>query len=154
MKLPALFSFILLATTSASQDWSAYGGGPEQIRYSTLKQINRQNVSRLKVAWTFDSGDAFPGSEMQCNPLVIDGVLFATTPKVTVIALDADTGKLLWRFDPNPGQPVVSKMRNRGLTYWSDGKERRIFVAVRQYLYALDAKTGESVFKIDLRDDL
>lgn len=149
----------------SSHDWASYGGGPDQIRYSTLLQINRDNVSRLKIAWTFDSGDAYPGSEMQCNPIVVNGVLFATTPKVNVIALDAASGKLLWRFDPNSdrqvnGQQVVGKMRNRGVTYWSDGKQQRIFVAVRQYLYALDAKTGELISgfgsggHIDLRDDL
>src|SRR5213594_226174 len=86
------------------KDWSMYGGGQENTRYSSLKQINRKNVGNLKVAWTFDSGDAYPGSEMQCNPLVVNGVLYATTPKVNVIALNAATGKLLWRFDPHQGR--------------------------------------------------
>src|SRR6267143_5437992 len=123
----------------AGKDWSTYGGGPESIRYSSLKQINRRNVRTLKVAWTFDSGDAYPGSEMQCNPLVVNGVLYATTPKVNVIALNAATGKLLWRFDPHEGRKVLGKMGNRGVTYWSDGKQERIFVAVRQFLYSLNA---------------
>ena len=80
------------------------------------------------MAWSFDAGDAYPGSEMECNPLVIDGVLYFTTPKVNVIALDAATGKLIWRFDPNvdPKDPshktrVLGKMRSRGVAYWSDG---------------------------------
>src|ERR1700758_5669192 len=97
------------------RDWKVYGGGPENIRYSKLDQINRGNVGRLQVAWTYDTGDAFPGSEMQCNPIVIDGVLYATTPRLRVIALDAATGKLLWSFDPNEGKKVVGKSRNRGL---------------------------------------
>ena len=59
------------------REWRAYGGGPENIQYSSLDQINRENVHRLKVAWSFDTGDAYSGSEMQCNPIVIDGVLFA-----------------------------------------------------------------------------
>src|SRR5712692_3474636 len=144
----------------ARKDWSIYGGGAESTRYSSLKQIDRKNVGNLKVAWTFDTGDAYPGSEMQCNPLVVNGVLYATTPKVNVIALDAATGKLLWRFDPHQGRKVLGKMRNRGITYWSDGKQERIFVAVRQFLYSLDAKSGKPVAafgnsgRIDLRENL
>jgi quinoprotein glucose dehydrogenase len=141
-------------------EWPVYNGGPEGTHYSKLAQINRQNVSRLKVAWTFDAGDAFPGSEVECNPIIVNGVLYATTPKVNVIALDAATGKPLWRFDPNQGMKVVSKMRSRGVAYWSDGQDARIFVTVRQYIYALDAHSGKPVDsfgeagRIDLRDDL
>src|SRR5438067_709891 len=142
--------------------WTAYGGGTDNIHYSTLKQINRKNVSRLQVAWTFDSGDAFTQSEMECNPIVVDGVLFATTPKLRVIALDAATGKLKWAFDPNQGHRVIGKMRNRGVTYWDGGPEghKRIFVAARQNLYALDAETGQPIPEfgdgghIDVRRDL
>src|SRR5262249_4835164 len=118
------------------------------------------NVKSVEVAWTFDSGDAYAGSEMQCNPLVIDGVLYATTPKVDVIALDAATGALKWRFDPHQGRKVLTKMRNRGVTYWSDGTRAHVFVAVRQWLYSLDAATGQpdSAFgtggRIDLRKGL
>jgi quinoprotein glucose dehydrogenase len=142
------------------QEWTVYSGGPESIRYSKLTQINRDNVNRLQVAWTFDSGDSFPVSENECNPIVVNGVLYATTPKINVVALDAATGKLLWRFDPNVGMRVVGKMRSRGVTYWSNGKEKRVFVAVRQYLYSLDAQTGKPVGdfgdagRIDLRDNL
>ncbi len=142
--------------------WSAFGGGPDNIHYSTLKQINRKNVSRLQVAWTFDSGDAFRGSEMECNPVVAAGILYATTPKLRVIALNAATGELKWSFDPNEGHGVLSKMRNRGVTYWDGGTNAgpRIFFAARQYLYALDAVTGRPISsfgdsgRIDLRRDL
>ena len=150
---------------NGSRDWSAYGGGPENTHYSTLAQINRENVSRLQVAWTFDTGDSFPGSEMECNPIIVRGVLYATSPKNNVVALDAATGKLRWRFDPNQGRKVIGKLRNRGVTYWAKendatGNDRRIFFAARQYLYALDADTGRIVQsfgaggRIDLRDDL
>lgn len=148
------------STESNRREWSVYGGGPDSIRYSSLEQINRENVKRLQVAWIFDSGDAFPESEMQCNPIVVNEVLYATTPKLNVVALDAAIGKLLWRFDPNQGRKVFEKMRNRGVTYWADGKDQRIFIAVRQFLYSLDAKTGKPVHAfgdsghIDLRDDL
>ena len=148
------------AQTSKAIEWPSYGGGFDNIRYSSLTQINRKNVSRLQVAWKFDSGDAFPGSELQCNPIVVNGVLYATTPKINVVALDAGTGNLLWRFDPNAGQRVIGKMRNRGVTYWTNGTEGRIFVAVRQFLYSLDSKTGKpdphfgTEGHLDLRDDL
>jgi quinoprotein glucose dehydrogenase len=141
-------------------EWTVYSGNPESTHYSPLSQINRDNVKRLHVAWTFDSGDSFPGSENECNPIIVNGVLYATTPTVNVVALEAATGKLMWRFDPNVGLHVVGKMRNRGVTYWSDGEDQRIFVAVRNYLYALNARTGKPVEtfgmsgKIDLRDDL
>ena len=146
--------------TKACCDWPSYGGGPKSIRYSPLKLINTANVKHLKVAWTFDTGDAFRGSEFQCNPLIVDGVLYATTPKAKLVALDAATGKLLWRFDPNQGQEVVFKVRNRGVSYWSDGSEARIYTALRQYLYSIDARTGKPDPKfgdngrIDLRDHL
>jgi quinoprotein glucose dehydrogenase len=145
---------------NGNADWPAYGGGLDDIRYSPLKQINRKNVTALQVAWTVDTGDGFRGSELECNPLIINGVLYATTPKVNVIALDAATGKLIWRFDPSNGKPVIFKMRNRGVSYWSDGQNSRIYVGFRQYLYSLDAKTGQPDPKfgrdgrIDLRDHL
>src|SRR6266571_3087066 len=149
-----------LPQSGAGKDWPIYLGDPENTHYSSLTQINRKNVKDLKVAWTFETGDAFPRSEMQCNPLVVNGVLYATTPKVNVIALNAASGKLLWRFDPNQGRKVLGTMRNRGITYWSDGKQERIFVTARQYLYSLDAKTGKPVGsfgaegRIDLRENL
>src|SRR6476661_11288096 len=84
-----------------TSDWPVYGGNTDNTHYSRLNQITPANVSRLKVAWTFATGDEFSGSEMQANPIVIDGVLYATTPKMHVFALDAATGKTRWRFDPN-----------------------------------------------------
>lgn len=130
---------------SGYRDWRIYGGGSENIRYSTLDQIDRTNVHRLQVAWTFDTGDAFEGSEMQCNPIVVDGVFYATSPRLNVIALDAATGEPIWRFDPHEGEQVRRRYRNRGVTYWGDGDERRIFVVVDHDLYALDVRTGRPV---------
>ena len=170
----AVLLFLQVGSTGISQtvpspdvQWPVYHGAPEGTHYSSLKQINRENVSRLQVAWTFDAGDAYPNSEMECNPLVVNNVLYFTTPKVNVIALEAATGKLIWRFDPNvdPTDPahkirVMGKMRSRGVAYWTDGNEQRIFVTARQYLYSLDAKTGkpDAAFgesgRIDLRKDL
>ena len=74
--------------------------------------------------------------------------------KLRVIALDAGTGKLRWQFDPNSAREVIGKSRNRGLTYWESGGDRRVFVVAREYLYALDAGTGNPVWKVDLREGL
>jgi quinoprotein glucose dehydrogenase len=154
------FTIIVLCVVAASFADAAPGAG--NAHYSTLTQINRDNVSRLQVVWRFDSHDEFPGSEIECHPIVIDGVLFATTPKLRVVALDASNGRLKWSFDPNQGHRVLSKMRNRGLAYWraADGSDQRIYVAARQYMYALDARTGQPVKgfgdngRIDLSSDL
>jgi quinoprotein glucose dehydrogenase len=154
------FTLSLVLAGNGERDWPAYGGSNEQTHFSALKQINRENVNKLQVAWTFDSGDAFPGSEMQCNPLIVDGQLYATTPKLRVIALDAATGKLIWAFDPNEGNKVAGKVRSRGLSYWTDGIEKRVFVTARQHLYALDARSGKPIAsfgdggRIDLRENL
>lgn len=142
------------------RDWPSYGGGLKDIRYSSLAQINRENVKHLRVAWTFDTHDGFRGSEFECNPLIVHDVLYAVTPKGNVVALNAANGKLLWLFDPSNGRKVVFKMRNRGVGYWSDGRQSRIYVAFRQYLYSLDAKTGQpdpnfgDQGRIDLRKHL
>src|SRR5580700_10623980 len=130
---------LLLASIATAQEtgWPTYGGNAEGTRYSALKQIHRGNVAQLKVAWTYDTGDAFPESEMECQPIVVDGILYATTPKLRLIALDAATGKLRWSFDTSTGEKVIGKSRNRGVTYWADGKDKRIFVVARNYLYAV-----------------
>jgi quinoprotein glucose dehydrogenase len=150
---------IAASTTGAAQDWPVVNG-PGATHYSKLTQIDRKNVGRLQRAWQFDSGDEFKGSELECNPIVLDGVLYATTPKLRVIALNAATGKLLWAFDAHHGHPVTAKQRNRGLTYWGDGEDRRLFVGIDHYLYALSARTGEPIptfgkeGRIDLLDGL
>jgi quinoprotein glucose dehydrogenase len=145
---------------SGHNGWSVFGGGPDNIHYSTLSQINRDNVQGLHVAWSYDTGDAHSGSEMECNPIIVHGILYATTPRLRVIALDAATGKLKWSFDPNPAEKSAEKFRNRGVTYWEDGDQRRVFYVLRQYLYALDAVTGKPVAgfgdagRMDLREGL
>jgi quinoprotein glucose dehydrogenase len=142
------------------RDWSVVAGGQDSIRYSSLDQINHKNVHKLKQLWRFDSNDQYEGSEMQCNPIVIDGVLYATTPRLRVIALDATTGRLLWDFDARRGRQVRGSQRTRGLAYWSEGGDRRLFLGIDEYLYSLDASNGKPVEsfghrgRISLRDGL
>jgi len=148
------------AKAGSPDDWPIVNGGADSIHYSALDQINRTNAKDLQIAWSYDSGDAFPGSELECNPIVVDGTLYAVSPKQTIFALDAANGKPRWSFDPNAGQKVLGKLRSRGVTYWTDGTHPRIFAAVRHYLYALDAITGQPIQefgksgRVDLREGL
>jgi len=127
----------------AGRDWKTTGGDPGNSRYSALDQINRGNVGSLRVAWTYHTGDAPAGnSQIQATPIVIDGVLYMTTPALAVVALRAESGKLIWRFDPFRNR-VRETHANRGVVYWASGAERRIFFSAGRRLYALDAATGE-----------
>jgi quinoprotein glucose dehydrogenase len=151
-----LLLLTLLAASVTNSDWPYYGGGPEQNRYSTRTQITPANVRSLGVAWTYDTKDAFEGSEMQCQPVVAHGVLYATSPKLRVFALNAATGALIWSFDTNEDAKTRTRTRIRGLMYWERGEDRRIYFASRHWLYALDAKSGKPItsFGLDGRIDL
>jgi quinoprotein glucose dehydrogenase len=134
-------------------EWPAYGGNPEQTRYSPLTQINTRNVRRLAVAWTYDTGET---GGLQTQPLVVGGVLYGYTPTHKTFALRAATGEHLWTFDSG----IVGRGANRGLMYWSAAGDARVYAAVDQYLYALDARTGKPIEsfadngRIDLRRGL
>ncbi len=133
---------------SAGSDWRVYGGDAATTRYSPLDQINRSNVSKLKVAWTYRTGDARdrPRTTIECTPLVVDGVMFLTTALLKVCALDAATGKSLWSFDPFGGAEYTKPRGvNRGVTYWAKGQDRRIFFVAGSRLHALNAKTGKPI---------
>ena len=120
-----LLLLALLAALVSNSDWPHYGGGPEQNRYSTLTQITPANVRSLRVAWTYDTNDAFKGSEMQCQPVVAHGILYATSPKLRVFALNAATGALIWSFDTNQDAKTLTRTRIRGLMYWERAEDRR-----------------------------
>ncbi len=172
---------------ASTHDWPIYGGTPDNNRYSPLNQINRNNVQQLEVAWTYDTGES---GGLQSSPIIVDGVLYGLTPSEKVLALNAATGNLLWKFDSG----VKGTQPDRGLAYWAeepkpskknsestkkDSKssdsespdsqspasefhknDRRILVAVMNFVYALDAATGQPISsfgkdgRIDLREDL
>ena len=141
------------SNVSQEHDWPVYGGAPENNHYSSLAQINRGNVKQLGVAWSFDTGEE---GGLQTSPIVVNGVLYGITPTQRVFALDAATGKLLWKFDSG----IKGTQPDRGLAYWSDGKSGRVLVGVLNFLYALDAATGKPIptfgkqGRIDLRENL
>jgi len=134
----------LAAAAPDSSEWRYYAGDAGASRYSPLDVIKRSNVSRLKVAWVHKTGDAQqrPATTMECTPIVANGLLYLTSARLQIQALNAATGQPVWNFNPLAGSrraPGVS----RGVTYFEDGKDRRIFATIQDKLYSLDAKTGE-----------
>jgi quinoprotein glucose dehydrogenase len=151
------------AAPLAPEEWPAYGRDPGGMRYSPLSEINRENVNQLKVAWVFHTGDISDGkgrqkrSGFETTPILVDGKLFLTTPFNRVIALDPETGKQIWAYDPkteltwNYGDGLI----NRGVSTWpgltsseppviGSRAGRRVFEATLDArLIALDARTGE-----------
>jgi quinoprotein glucose dehydrogenase len=146
-----VFCLALFVFPAAAQDWKHYGADSGGTKHSSLKQINRGNVSKLKVAWKYHTGDVSDGktlpvrSAFETTPLLVDGVLYLTTPFARVIALDPDTGRELWAFDPKfDRERPYNLYVNRGAAYWTDGKEKRLFVGTLDgFLWALDARTGK-----------
>jgi quinoprotein glucose dehydrogenase len=130
------------ASSPANIDWPAYLGDKGRSLYSSLQQINRSNVAQLKVAWTYETGDK---GEYQANNLVVAGTLYTASPTRKVIALDAATGRELWKWDAQSERPGVGGGRQRGLVFWQNetGGEHRLFTAVGNHLYALDPKSGQ-----------
>lgn len=129
--------------------WKARGGGNESIRYSSLAQIDTTNVDQLEVAWSYRSGDADTArnSQIQSNPIIIDGTLYATSPRLKLLALDAATGAERWVFNPFPDTAEINHglNNNRGVTWWQDGSDRRILYAAGSRLYAVNVENGRSV---------
>ena len=136
------------ASENASINWGHYGGSPGATRYSPLDQIDRSNVGELKVAWTHSTGDSRqrPATKIECTPIVVDGRMYITTAQLQVRALDAVSGKMLWNFDPYEGMTMRrSKGVNRGVCYWADGDDRRIFMSALKNMFCLNADTGKLV---------
>ena len=126
---------------STGKNWPAYGGNKAGNRYSPLGQITRDNVKNLEVAWMYDAGNTQRG-DIQCQPIVIDGILYGTTPDLQLFALDAGSGRQVWRFAPPAGD---RPNHNRGVAYWESGADKRILYTVGSGLYAVNAATGKLV---------
>lgn len=141
------------ASSPVTQDWPVYGGDPSGNRYSPLKQINRETVKGLRLAWRVDVGK---DGGLQTSPLIVGRTMYIYSPAQKVIALDAATGKEIWSFDA--GMPAAQP--NRGFSYWADGRESILFAGVMDHLFALNPATGKPLSqfgdggKIDLRRDL
>jgi quinoprotein glucose dehydrogenase len=142
-----IWSCIGIFGCSSKQDpytiWETYQGDPGSNQYSSLGQINKGNVDQLKVAWVYQTGDSLgQQSQIQCNPIIVDDILYATSPAIKLIALHAATGELLWEFDPALD---FSPHVNRGVTYWESGNDKRILFTAGSLLFAIDAITGKPV---------
>lgn len=159
-----LLILLLVSTTarSASHNWPAYLGDKGSSHYSTLRQVNVRNVQRLEQAWVYQAGRADPNgrSQIQCNPLVVDGTLYGTSPDLQLFALDAATGVEKWRFNPAALPGLRTSGVNRGLSFWSQGSTQRLFYANDHYLHAVDPATGQRIptfsqgGSLDLKADL
>ncbi|WP_028666555.1 outer membrane protein assembly factor BamB family protein [Runella zeae] len=137
-------------------DWPEYNGDGARSHYSPLTQINKDNVGKLKIAWSYASGGADTlqnRTQMQCNPIIIDGVLYGVSANTQAFAVEAATGKELWKTDFTDNGGTTS----RGVTYWEEGADKRIFFGAGRWLYALNANSGKLVEgfgdkgKIDLK---
>ncbi|KAA9130502.1 PQQ-binding-like beta-propeller repeat protein [Marinihelvus fidelis] len=146
--------------------WREYGGGPSQVQYSSLDQVNRDNVHDLEVAWVYDSGDVdseereyHAKRRLHHTPIVLGDLIYGVSPALRVFALNAATGELAWEREPTlaPGEKSLGGVFIRGLMQWQG---RRILYTAGHYLYALDAATGEPVSgfgesgRVDLREGL
>jgi quinoprotein glucose dehydrogenase len=152
------------AQSTADRTWSVYKADEGSTNYSPLTQITPANVNQLQLGWTFALQDKKPGTQpakSECNPIIVDGVLYATSANQGAYAINAATGKQIWSFDPLNGKDGTEV--NRGLTYWENGKDKRILMSADNHLIALDAISGKLVsgfgnggkvdLKVGLRDD-
>src|SRR4051812_36743980 len=125
--------------TAASSNWPEYLGGPDRNHYSKLNQINASNVKQLKVAWQYHTLDS---GQIQCNPIIVNGILYGMTATTQPFAVDAATGQEKWHKEKSPDDRLSS---SRGLVYWENGDDKRILYTKGPWLYALDALTGAKI---------
>ena len=125
----------------ANADWAEYNGDASRSHFSELEQINKENLGHLKLAWSYSSGGADTTgnrSQIQCNPIVINGVLYGVSADIQAFAIDAATGKELWKTNvPDNGGTL-----SRGVTYFADSVSKRIFFGAGKWLYAIDATSS------------
>ena len=141
-------------TNNEYTTWSSYLGDSGRSHYSTLSQITKENVTRLKVAWSYEAADS---GQMQMNPLVVDSILYGVTAAMRIVALHAETGEEIWQF----GDSVkVWHSTSRGVSYWEKGNDKRLLVTRGPDLFALNALTGKPIStfgnngKVDMRSGM
>ncbi|MCB0686229.1 MAG: PQQ-binding-like beta-propeller repeat protein [Saprospiraceae bacterium] len=153
--------FIACASQKLSHYWPIYKSDATSSSYSAADQINKTNVQHLQMIWKFDPEDAPAGvryGKYECNPIVVNGRIYATSARRRVYAIDGVTGAKIWGFDPFDGARGGGMCR--GVTYWTDGIEERILFTADNYLFALNATTGQSIGsfgqngKVDLNQNL
>lgn len=168
--LTFFFVFLLIACNSPEpgSGWEVYKGSDESLNYSSQRQVDTSNVKSLQVAWIYRTGDAdtINHSQIQCNPVVVNGILYGTSARMKLFAIDATTGQQKWVFNPFDTLGANKRLffvlnNSRGVRYWTDGdQDERIFYTAGSYLHAINAKTGELVpsfgdnGRIDLHDGL
>jgi quinoprotein glucose dehydrogenase len=159
MRTYSIFFLLLLIISCKEKTdysgWPNYAGTKEGNRYSSNTQITPENVSQLEVAWVFSSGDKDPDnrSQNQCNPIMVDGILYGTTPRLKLFALNAATGEQRWLFDPAEVDSSAKNDRyafykvSRGVAYWQgdEGNDKRIFYSTGSKTWAIDATTGKPI---------
>src|SRR5687768_1359878 len=142
--VPALL--VLMGCHNQERTWSVYKADAASSSYSALNEINKKNVQQLKVAWTFNPDDAVEGARYaasQCNPIIIDDVMYLASARHRIYAINASNGKPIWSFDPFDGGPGGGSFR--GVTYWEDGNDKRILFTGGDNLFALNAETGKPI---------
>lgn len=142
----ACLFFFLSCRQSADEftRWEVYRGDEGSNAWSGLTQINTENIKKLKVAWTYRTGDKSEYNSLECSPLIVGNILFGVSPGLKTFALDAATGRQLWVFDPFEKNSRDGGVL-RGLTYWKGDKDSRIFMCAANKLIALDAATGRQI---------
>ncbi len=152
---PLLLIFCFVSAASHAT-WRDYGGAADAAQYSALKQINRSNVSKLKIAWTYSTGD---NNHYSFNPIVVDGLMYVLARNNSIVALDAASGKEVWVHETGPHTKLIT---DRGINYWesNDRSDGRLLFAVNNLLQAIDARTGKLIpsfgksGSVDLREGL
>ncbi|MEM1135963.1 MAG: PQQ-binding-like beta-propeller repeat protein [Bacteroidota bacterium] len=140
------FACSQVKTDTKNIDWPISLGDKASSQFIAADQINTENVNQLQVAWTYSTKDKSEDnrSQIQCNPIIVDGVMYGSSPKLKVFALDAATGTQKWLYKPN-FEDESGLNNNRGVTYWQDGNDKRILFTAGPKLFALNAETGELI---------
>jgi membrane-bound PQQ-dependent dehydrogenase (glucose/quinate/shikimate family) len=153
-KTATVILLLLVPWVARVREWRFYAGEAGGTRFSPLQQINRKNVGALKRVWTYHTGEMNRGNEtdrhhiapFETTPIVVNGMLYLSTPSNRVIALDAETGREIWQFDPQAGRTERKFFQHRGVAYWQSetGDDRRILYGTFDgRMICLDAKTGK-----------